>query len=158
MSTHIDQMSAWWDEAAPGIPKMGDTYIEDERHRGSSFRIVEAATDHKYGFENIRILHRAPAPKPAWHNAVAVIASHVDSDHRSTWTPDPYLINWWTTDDDARHADDLRNVTPLIEAKVTDEMCDRVRDYYRTEQHVELPRDDVWLNDLLTVALGVDPA
>ena len=121
-TNHIDQLKEWWDEATPGIPKTGDTYIEDERHRGSSFRIVEAATDHKYGFENIRILSRAPKPKPAWHDAVAVIAHTARFSERRPFALthtedvlDPYNTEWITRDD-------LIDPVPLIEAKVTDEM------------------------------------
>ena len=121
-TNHIDQLKEWWDEATPGIPKTGDTYIEDERHRGSSFRIVEAATDHKYGFENIRILSRAPKPKPAWHDAVAVIAHTARFSERRPFALthtedvlDPYNTEWITRDD-------LLDPAPLIEAKVTDEM------------------------------------
>ena len=65
----------------------------------------------------------------------------------------------WRSDEGGRVLrEDLRDVTPLIEAKVTDEMRDRVRDYYRNEHQVELPRDDVWLNELLTAALGLETA
>ena len=123
-TNHIDQLKEWWDEATPGIPKTGDTYIEDERHRGSSFRIVEAATDHRYGFENIRILSRAPKPKPAWHDAVAVMArcSNAPEGHREPFIRSEATRDVWAGEAGHARTEDLRDVTPLIEAKVTDEM------------------------------------
>lgn len=158
MSTHIDTLAEWWDEAAPGIPKMGDTYIEDERHRGSSFRIVEAATDHKYGFENIRILHRAPAPKPAWHDAVAVIASASGMDSRvweraKTFTGRTF---WRGTRGEEVTSDDLRDVAPLIEQKVTGDMIDRIEHHFISTQGAALPVG--FARRLLHIALNLDPA
>ena len=155
-TNHIDQLKEWWDEATPGIPKTGDTYIEDERHRGSSFRIVEAATDHRYGFENIRILSRAPKPKPAWHDAPAVIAS-TDYCERQVWQRDTtYGTPWYGTEGDGAVTSDLRDVTPLIEAKVTDEMVER-------GARVSTPAGVRYLHpsevrEVLTAALGLETA
>ena len=129
-TNHIDQMHAWWDEATPGIPKTGDTYIEDERHRGSSFRIVEAATDHKYGFENIRILARAPKPKPAWHEAVAVLARTHNFGYPRVFVQDENGIWNDALAGRGHFPDALIDVTPLIEAKVTDEMAERAREEF----------------------------
>ena len=155
LNTHIDTLTEWWDEATPGIPKTGDTYIEDERNRGSSFRIVEAATDHKYGFENIRILARAPKPKPAWHEAVAVIAGTRDFGYPRVFVKDDDGI-WNDALSGRGHSPDaLCNPTPLIEAKVTDEMVDRLRDAV-SDHSGKVSRDDIraWVR----AALGLDPA
>ncbi len=129
-TNHIDQLTEWWNEATPGIPKKGDTYIEDERHRGRSFRIVEAATDHKYGFDNIRILSRAPKPKPAWHDAPAVIATYRDERGMvsGAWVREGKPGYWEGPEGDVVASEALEDVVPLIEAKVTDEMVERVLD------------------------------
>src|SRR5699024_8772939 len=100
---------------------------------------------------------RAPKPRPAWVNARAIIA-HTDGNPRpSVWTWHAAMERW---DDEGgchwANTEDLRGVTPLIEAKVTDEMRDRVRDYYRTEHQVDMPRVDVWLNRLLPSALVLE--
>lgn len=158
LNTHIDTLTEWWDEATPGIPKTGDTYIEDERHRGSSFRIVEAATDHKYGFENIRILHRAPAPTPAWHDAVAVIAKGQEEwDHREAFTrSDDYPETRWVCNQGVTFkSEDLRDAAPLIEQKVTDEAATRVLEYL---DGFGIHKGQVIGREIVAAALGLDPA
>ena len=157
-TNHVDQLAQWWENAEEGIPSAGDTVIFDERHRGLGFHVTQATKDHPRGYDNARILARAPKPKPAWHDAIAVTATATDDlgdEITAVWVREGDEL--WRSDEGGMVLrEDLRDATPLIEAKVTDEMRDRVRDYYRIEHQVELPRDDVWLNELLTAALGLE--
>ena len=154
MTTHIDTMQEWWELAGVGIPQAGDTVIFDERHRGLGFHVTQATTDHPGGYDNARILARAP--KPAWHDAVAVIATyddHVDQEtFRGVWTPDGDGI-WQHEDGVVAGADALTDVTPLIEAKVTDEMVHRAAAVFARA------RDDGHVKPFaaaLTAALGLE--
>ena len=161
-TNHIDQLKEWWDEATPGIPKTGDTYIEDERHRGSSFRIVEAAADHKYGFDNIRILARAPKPKPAWHDAVAVIAETGDDDTRRAFVPQynaetgDERLGTWADWQGGYDASELIDPAPLIEAKVADEMVERLEGHFLNTANMALPEG--LARRMLHAALGLETA
>lgn len=154
-TNHIDQLKEWWDEATPGIPKTGDTYIEDERHRGSSFRIVEAAADHKYGFDNIRILARAPKPKPAWHDALAVMArcSNAPEGHREPFIRSEATHDVWIAEAGYGRTENLRDATPMIEARVTDETLARVEAAF-TDDHDSF---DARIRAVTAAALGLDP-
>ena len=151
---HIDQMHAWWQEANDGIPKAGDTIIADERHKGRGFYVYQATKDHPHGYDNIRVLHRAPAPKPAWHDAVAVIAHTARFSERRPFALthtedvlDPYNTEWITRDD-------LIDPAPLIEAKVTDEMRKRVGDVLMPRYGTTGP--DGTIDAILTAALGLE--
>ena len=152
---HIDQLTQWWDEAEEGVIEKGDTVINRSDGETTVYVATERARRHH---TNARILARAPKPKPAWHDAIAVTATATDDlgdEITAVWVREGDEL--WRSDEGGMVLrDDLRDVTPLFEAKVTDEMRDRVRDYYRTEHQVELPRDDVWLNELLTAALGLE--
>ena len=116
-SNHIDQLDKWWDEAEEGVIEKGDTVI----NRSDGETTVYIATKRAgRQYPAARILARAPKPKPAWHDADYVIA-HTDGKSRHVWANNRFMKRWedgvsWS------HADDLRDVTPLIEAKVTDEM------------------------------------
>ena len=77
-------------------------------------------------FEGMRILSRAP--KPAWHNAVAVMAVTVGRPERRVFMRD-VEPGWWVDADSSYETDELAHVTPLIKAEVTDEMVERARDY-----------------------------
>ena len=155
-SNHIDQIKEWWENAEDGIPSAGDTVIFDERHRGLGFQVTQATKDHLCGYDNARILARAPKPKPAWHDAVAVIAEVHAFDLPRVFVKDDDGI--WNDALTGRgySSDALSHVTPLIEAKVTDEMVERARGslkratgYYYSYAIVQ---------DALTAALGLDPA
>ena len=155
---HIDQLKEWWENAEKAMrARPGDTIIEDRRDREGGFDIRPVVVEEIIG-KRTRILARAP--KPAWHDAVAVTATATDElgdEITAVWVREGDEL--WRSDEGGMVLrDDLRDVTPLFEAKVTDEMRDRVRDYYRIEHQVELPRDDVWLNELLTAALGLETA
>src|SRR5699024_8779199 len=97
---------------------------------------------------------RAPKPKPAWHDAVAVIA-HTDDGHiRQVWERDGDTGYWCGTEGYLVRTEKLRDVTPLIEAKVTDEMVER-------GARVSTPAGVRYLHpsevrEVLTAALGLE--
>ena len=159
-TNHIDQLTEWWSEAEHAPFREGDVLIARFDDRPMPFEVYPAGCDSDAPAETVRVLSRAPKPKPAWHDAIAVTATATDDlgdEITAVWVREGDEL--WRSDEGGMVLrDDLRDVTPLIEAKVTDEMRDRVRDYYRTEHQVELPRDDVWLNELLTAALGLEAA
>lgn len=149
---HIDQLAQWWENAEEGDARPGDTIITP----GSTHYLIETAPDYPLDRANqpYRILARAPKPKPAWHDAVAVIAS-MDYCERQVWERDTtYENRWYGTAGDRAVTSDLRVVTPLIEAKVTDEMV--------TRAHVEMMRlglgdySDRVLASIITAALGLE--
>ena len=155
---HIDQLAEWWENAEEGVVQPGDTVIGLTDADNDAYEVFVAQSGESEEYDFYRILSRAPKPKPAWHDAIAVTATATDDlgdEITAVWVREGDEL--WRSDEGGMVLrDDLRDVTPLIEAKVTDEMRDRVRDYYRTEHQVELPRDDAWLNELLTAALGLE--
>ena len=161
-SNHIDQLTQWWESAEEGIPGAGDTVIFDERHRGLGFHVTQATMDHPRGYDNTRILARAPKPKPAWHDAVAVIATR-NRDHgyvRGVWA-NVGGGRWHGVNGGIVNADDLTDVTPLIEAKVTDEAMQRVFNALDPAVNKRLSmtkEDEKYVRYILTAALGLDPA
>ena len=118
-TNHVDQLTEWWEGAEKGVIEEGDTVI----HRADGETTVYVATRATCRqHPNARILARAPKPKPAWHDAVAVIAHTARFSERRPFALthtedvlDPYNTEWITRDD-------LLDPAPLIEAKVTDEM------------------------------------
>ena len=158
MNTHIDTLREWFENAEQGFVREGDTVIHRDLDDPGEYLVYVAGASYRTQHDHIRILARAPKPKPAWHDAVAVTATATDDlgdEITAVWVREGDEL--WRSDEGGMVLrEDLRDVTPLIEAKVTDEMRDRVRDYYRTEHQVELPRDDAWLNELLTAALGLE--
>ena len=137
MNTHIDQLAEWWENAeeveSGTVAREGD-HIITRKHSSPHYpdavtyvaRLLGKGEEYAIAAPYTRILHRAPKPKPAWHDAVAVIAS-TDRTERQVWEREgdgTYSGSAGDTADDF----ELRNVTPLIEAKVTDEMIDRILD------------------------------
>ena len=114
---HLDQLSYWWDIAEEGIPKAGDTVIFNERRKGLGFHVTKATVDHSAVYNNARILSRAP--KPVWHNAVAVMARRATApeDHREPFIRSEATPDVWIGEGGYCYSDDLRDVTPLIEAE-----------------------------------------
>lgn len=146
---HIDQLTEWWDIAEEGVPKAGDTVIFDERHKGLGFHVTKAKVSHPHGYANARILARASIP---WHSAVAVIADTLLCE-RQVWERESggtYSGSAGDTADDY----ELRNVTPLIEAKVTDEMVERARDYMSDQTGQTHTRSAI--RGVLSAALGIE--
>ena len=89
-SNHIDQLTEWWENAEKGAPSKGDAIIRRTERllsNGYAYEVgTEDYTDAKH-LDNVRILARAPKPKPAWHDAVAVLANHRDyaDERRTVW-------------------------------------------------------------------------
>ena len=164
MTAHIDTLNEWYENAEritrDNIPKDGDTIIYPGPGEGSY--IVEPNTEGwepqiVYEDEECRILARAPKPKPAWHDAPAVIAS-TDYCERQVWQRDPTQENrWYGTAGDGAVTEDLRDVTPLIEAKVTDEMVARAMKFWDPNCPGEHDADDIqWAREFITAALGLE--
>lgn len=124
-TNHIDTLKEWWENAEQVAPMRGDLVIEDVTDEyGLDYRIRNWPGDMKEKLSYVRVLE--PKPKPAWHDAVAVIAHTARFSERRPFALthtedvlDPYNSEWITRDD-------LLNPTPLIEAKVTDEARERV--------------------------------
>ena len=119
-TNHIDQLAQWWDEAEEGVIEKGDTVI----NRSESETTVYVATVRAHRqHPNARILARAPKPKPAWHDAVAVIATFRDDCGMVTgvWVQEGKPGYWEGPEGDVVASELLEDVTPLIEARVTNE-------------------------------------
>ena len=165
MTGHIDQLTEWYESAEritkTNLPNKGDTLISPYEAGGFGIELErDGWTPNIVTIgEPVRILARAPKPKPAWHDAVAVIASK-DYCERQVWERDTtYENRWYGTAGDRAVTSDLREVTPLIEAKVTDEARDRV---WRELVHYNLidpdkhRPSDPWTADVVHVALGLE--
>ena len=154
MTAHIDTLKEWWENAEVGDPKDGDVIIEwaGDGHAVRTF--LEDERDNLYAACTYRILARAPKPKPAWHDAVAVIAHTARFSERRPFALthaedglDPYNTEWITRDD-------LIDPAPLIEAKVTDEMVERLEGHFLNTANMALPEG--LARRMLTAALGLE--
>ena len=150
-TNHIDQLAEWWEGAETGPVLKGDLVIK--RHPDGRYTIREA----EKGWENTNYRILARAPKPAWHDAKAVIA-HTDYCERQVWERDS--LGWYGTGGDVANTEDLRDVTPLIEAKVTNEMVKRV--FIALDpvlnRHLSMTKDDEeYVRYIVAAALGLDP-
>ena len=154
-TNHVDQLAQWWENAEEGIPSAGDTVIFDERHRGLGFHVTQATKDHPRGYDNARILARAPKPKPAWHDAVAVMADTPGRPERRVFIRDVEQ-GWWSDADSSYETDELAHVTPLIEAKVTDAMVKRARAQSMKWEFGGISENAA--RAMLTAALGLETA
>lgn len=165
-TNHIDQLAQWWDEAEEGVIEKGDTVI----NRSESETTVYVATVRAHRqHPNARILARAPKPKPAWHDAVAVMARSV-FDGPDNYSGRRVMMRagfgddrWWDSSNEKHWEDDeLADVTPLIEAKVTDEMTLRYLnhswDAAETELHAFEEVEVRTARNALTAALGLETA
>lgn len=131
---HIDQLAQWYADAEQitktNLPNKGDTLITPYEAGGFGIEVEEDGwtPDIVMPGEPVRILARAPKPKPAWHDAVAVTAVTPASPSRDVLVGagagEWYSYRW----NRYVKSDDLRDVTPLIEAKATAEMIDRILD------------------------------
>ena len=133
LNTHIDQLAQWYASAEQitkaNLPRAGDTLILPYNAGGYAVEAEEDGwtPDDLVPGEPVRILARAPKPKPAWHDADFIVARYEYDDH---WQG--YLRHGgdlWIDSEGRKYTTGvLRDVTPLIEAKVTDEMIDRILD------------------------------
>ena len=117
-TNHIDQLAQWWESADQVAPMRGDLVIENVSDEdGQDYRVRNWPGDRREKLSYVRVLE--PKPKPAWHDAKAVIA-YTDHCERQVWERDSSI--WVGTAGDVANTEDLRGVTPLIKAKVTEEM------------------------------------
>ena len=151
-TNHIDQLTEWWETAEKGAVQKGDIVIE--RVEDGQYNVFTAFESEAQEYDEFRILTRAP--KPAWHDAVAVIA-HTDYGHiRQVWERDSETGYWLGIKGSLVRTDTLNDVTPLIEAKVTDEMVDRARNYMSINTGQTHTHNAI--RGVITTALGLDPA
>ena len=164
MNTHIDQLAQWYADAeritVTNLPRIGDTLIFPHNAGGYAIEVEEDDWTPNIVMpgEVARILHRAPKPKPAWHGAPAVTATYRDDCGMVTgvWTPSGNHGYWIGPEDDVVMHDSLEDVTPLIEAKVTDEMVERARNAPSFDGRLSpTPR---LVREMLTAALGLETA
>ena len=169
MTAHIDTLKEWWENAEVGDPKDGDVIIEwaGDGHAVRTF--LEAERDDLYAACTYRILARAPKPKPAWHDAPAVIATYRDERGMvsGAWVREGKPGYWEGPEGDVVASEALEDVVPLIEAKVTDEMVERATravinwEYRpRLDTIITLDLGDkgsrALVNNVLTAALGLE--
>lgn len=157
-TNHIDQLTEWWEGAEKGTPREGDTYIARfPSGDGYETGVVDSDGLPPGMLPNTRILARAPKPKPAWHDAVAVIA-HRRGDYgltpREVYVRTPGRANDWESPTHYANCDDLVDPVPLIEARVTDEMADRLEHHFVATQRASLPLG--LAEKMLAVALGLE--
>ena len=152
---HIDQLREWWETAEVGDPKDGDVIIEwaGDGHAVRTF--LEDERDNLYAACTYRILARAPKPKPAWHDAVAVMADTPGRPERRVFIRDVEQ-GWWSDADSSYETDELAHVTPLIEAKVTDAMVKRARAQSMKWEFGGISENAA--RAMLTAALGLETA
>lgn len=162
---HIDQLAEWYESAEritkTNLPRSGD-YVISPFFNGTGFHVELEPDDWTADIvreegEDARILSRAPEPKPAWHDAVAVMADDGDGD-RMVWVrADEQGKAWESADGFIRHPSELNSPTPLIEAKVADEMVERIREASRDGRIKGSYWDvDGYYRAILTAALGIE--
>ena len=172
-TNHIDQIAQWYADAEQitktNLPRAGDTMIFPYNAGGYGIEVggVGWTPGDVVPGEPIRILSRAPKPKPAWHDAVAVIATSTVGDQdgggpvgrvfeRVEHLGGREVV--WAHGDIEYETGELCDVTPLIEARVTDEMVKRAIDAWVADEQ----RGDGYLGDgirsMLTAALGLETA
>ena len=159
-TNHVDQLAQWYAKAeqitSANLPCAGDALIFPYNADGYAIEAEEDGwtPDDLVPGEPVRILARAPKPKPAWHDAVAVIAHTARFSERRPFALthtedvlDPYNTEWITRDD-------LLDPAPLIEAKVTDEMVERLEGHFLNTANMALPEG--LARRMLTAALGLE--
>ena len=161
MNTHIDQLAQWYASAEQitktNLPRIGDALVFPYSAEGYAIEVEEDGwtPDDLVPGEPVRILARAPKPKPAWHDAPAVIAHTSIRDRR-------VFVNaldgeWLDADTGARlPAETLQAPVPLVEAKVTDEMVERGAQA-STPAGVRYLRP-FEVREVLTAAFGIETA
>src|SRR5699024_5654188 len=135
----------------------GDTVIN--RSEGETTVYVATVRAHRQ-HPSARILARAPKPKPAWHDAVAVIAETGDDDTRRAFVPQynaetgDERLGTWADWQDGYDASELIDPVPLIEAKVADEMVERLEGHFLNTANMALPEG--LARRMLHAALGLE--
>ena len=162
-TNHIDQLAQWYADAEQitkaNLPRAGDTLILPYNAGGYGVEVEEDGwtPDDVVRGEPTRVLSRAPKPKPAWHDARAIIAHTGENPRPSVWTWHKSMERW---DDEGgchwAYTEDLRDVTPLIEAKVADEMVKRARAQSMKWEFGGISENAA--RAILTAALGLETA
>ena len=153
-TNHIDQLNKWYEEAEKGAVQKGDTVIAQVAD--GQYNVFTAFDSVTQEYDKLRILARAPKPKPAWHDAVAVIAEvHAFDLPRVFVKGDDGIWNDALTGR-GYSSDALSHVTPLIEAKVTDEMVERGAQASERAGVRYLHPSEV--REIITAALGLESA
>ena len=161
-TNHVDQLAQWYAEAEQitktNLPCAGDALIFPYNAGGYAVEAEEDGwtPDDVVPGESVRILARAPKPKPAWHDAVAVMAgcSNAPEGHREPFIRSEATRDVWAGEAGHARTEDLRDVNPLIEAKVTDEMVERGRSAYWGPTYGGSVDERV--RAILTAALGLE--
>ena len=155
---HIDQLAQWYESAEQitktNLPRAGDTLILPYNAGGYAIEAEgdDWTPDDLVPGEPVRILARAPKPKPAWHDAVAVTARYDDTPMRYALLRDG--DRWINGNGEDFMDDELEDVTPLVEAKVTDEMVERLEGHFLNTANMALPEG--LARRMLTAALGLE--
>lgn len=158
---HIDQLAECWENAEQGEAEPGDWIITHGPDDTNPAYIIEQAPRYPLSSKRqpYRILARATKPKPAWHDAVAVMADDGDGG-RMVWVRiDEQGEAWESADGFIRHSRELNNVTPLVEAKVTDEARDRAWDELVHHGLIDPQKhrpSQGWTADVVHAALGLE--
>lgn len=167
-TNHIDQLAQWWDEAeipnANTLPRDGDRIIIRYNSEWYEIATADGDADESDVCSNTRILSRAPKPNPAWHDAVAVIAGTRDFGYPRVFVKDD--DGFWNDALAGRgyFPDELLDVTPLIEQKVTDEMVKRAIDKAEALGYIERVFGEIdgidhnAMAEIVTAALGLETA
>lgn len=155
---HVEMLKEWWENADQVAPMRGDLVIENVSDEdGQDYRVRNWPGDRREKLSYVRVLE--PKPRPAWHNAAYVLA-YAPNDITDYGEGRPvYYRNADGTFSDYEdrgrwNPDELRDVTPLIEAKVTDEMVTRAQ--------VEMMRlglgdySDKTLASIIAASLGIE--
>ena len=165
---HVDQLAQWYAEAEQitktNLPCAGDALIFPYNAGGYAVEAEEDGwtPDDVVPGESVRILARAPKPKPAWVNAAYVLAyAPADvsdfGELRKVYyrRADGRYVDWNAKVSWGRA--DLRDVTPLIEAKVTNEMVERAkRKFEHLNSEMLYVKSDWAFEKVLTAALGLE--
>ena len=156
-TNHVGQLAQWYAEAEQitktNLPCAGDALIFPYNAGGYAVEAEEDGwtPDDVVPGESVRILARAP--KLAWHDADFVVARYENDDH---WQG--YLRHGgdlWIDSEGRKYTTGvLRDVTPLIEAKVTDEMVERLEGHFLNTANMALPEG--LARRMLTAALGLE--
>lgn len=123
------ELAEWWENAEESdVFYPGDTWIRRRKARtgGWVYDVGRVTAERRY--YDCRILARAPKPKPAWHDAVAVVARK-EGDYGPTRREVFTRCNsdGWESMNYCAHTAELIDPVPLMEVKVTDEMVERGR-------------------------------
>ena len=161
MNTHIDQLAQWYADAEritdTNLPRIGDTLIFP--YNAGGYAIEAEGDDWTPGDvvpgEPVRILSRAPKSR---HPFPAILATYRDENGMvsGVWRPEGKPRYWEGPEGDVVHEDSLEDVTPLIEAKVTDAMVKRARAQSMKWEFGGISENAA--RAMLTAALGLETA